>query len=162
VPHSCAIQDGALECWGDEEFGNNGVHKGRYSAVSCGSWHTCALDQGSLAYMRTHADACAPTNARAPDLCAHAHSPSSTVRAESNAGCLAWAQTPKSQPPNPKPRSSAESHAKCFGAGYALQTTVPKMSFSALSAGFSDTCGIATADASLVCWGAKVHPTHTP
>ena len=59
------------------------------------------------------------------------------------------------------PDFSAESNAKCFGAGYAVQTTVPKVAFSALSAGFSDTCGVATADASLVCWGAKVNPTPT-
>ena len=100
IPCSCVIHDGALECWGDEEFQNNGKREGQFSAVECGSWHTCALD--------------------------------------------------------------AEGIATCFGAGYALQSTVPAIPLKTVSAGFSDTCGIATGDGSIVCWGMKAEQDLKP
>ena len=47
--HSCVIRDTFLECWGDSEFENNGRREGKFIAVDCGSWHTCALDQDGRA-----------------------------------------------------------------------------------------------------------------
>ena len=47
--HSCVIRDTFLECWGDSEFENNGRREGKFIAVDCGSWHTCALDQNGSA-----------------------------------------------------------------------------------------------------------------
>jgi len=91
--HSCVIHNSELECWGDDEYANNGKRSGNFSAVDCGSWHTCALDTAG--------------------------------------------------------------RASCFGAGYALKASVPEIEFSKISAGFSDTCGIAASDAVILCWGAK-------
>jgi hypothetical protein len=47
--HSCVVHNSMLECWGDEEFQNNGQREGRFVAVDCGSWHTCALDASGRA-----------------------------------------------------------------------------------------------------------------
>ena len=45
--HSCAIRgDGAVTCWGDNNWGQAEPPGGVYVAITAGRWHSCALDTG--------------------------------------------------------------------------------------------------------------------
>ncbi|KAJ1469983.1 hypothetical protein T484DRAFT_1918393 [Baffinella frigidus] len=57
--HSCFLNGTRISCWGEEEYGNNqtptgefsavafvslvGAPAGDFSAVACGSWHSCGI-----------------------------------------------------------------------------------------------------------------------
>ena len=47
--HTCAIRagNGAIECWGDNDYGQIDVPPGRFSAVSAGKAFTCAIRAGN-------------------------------------------------------------------------------------------------------------------
>ena len=49
--HTCAIREGngAIECWGSDEYGQSDAPPGSFTAVSAGSNHTCAIrDTGEI------------------------------------------------------------------------------------------------------------------
>ena len=46
--HTCALLDsGAIECWGENDYGQTDPPAGRFSAVSAGGEHTCGLRETS-------------------------------------------------------------------------------------------------------------------
>ena len=70
--HTCGLREsGAIECWGDNEYGQTDVPGGSFSAVSAGSRHTCALRAsgavecwGDNEYGQTDAPPAGPHNPR--------------------------------------------------------------------------------------------------
>ena len=42
--HVCGLtSEGAVECWGDDEYGRASPPAGRFTQVSAGDWHSCGL-----------------------------------------------------------------------------------------------------------------------
>ena len=48
--HTCGLRsDGAIECWGDDEYGQSDAPDGSFRAVSAGEFHSCGLrDNGAI------------------------------------------------------------------------------------------------------------------
>ena len=126
--HTCAIRsDGAITCWGYNEYGQTDAPAGRFTAVSAGSWHTCAIrESGKIKCWGNNGDG-------------QSDAPAGSFTAVS-AGALYTCAI----------RENKE--IECWGYNEYGQANAPAGSFTAVSAGWSHTCGLRESGA-LECWG---------
>ena len=140
--HTCGLRtSGAIECWGDNEFGQADAPAGSFTAISAGIFHTCGLrESGEVACWGLNREG--QTNAPAGRF--------SAVSAGSSHNCGL--------------RDTGE--IECWGRTGGGQHNIPSGSFSAVSAGFSEqTCAIAETfetaaqntvnTGELECWGGQ-------
>ena len=126
--HTCALRtNGAIECWGANEYGQTDTPTGSYAAVSAGGWHTCGLRTngaiecwGANDYGQTDA-------------------PTGSYTAVSAGG---WHTC----------GLRTNGAIECWGANDYGQTDTPGGSYTAVSAGAVHTCGLRTAG-EIKCWG---------
>ena len=128
--HSCVIHDAALECWGDEEFQNNGRREGKFAAVTCGSWHTCALDAA------THRAKCFGAG-----YALQAEVPAIPFKAIS----AGFADTCGI--------SEHDGSLICWGVKSDKELKPPLGKFAHVSVGTRSACAVSSVDGSVQCWG---------
>ena len=172
--HTCALRtNGAIECWGANEYGQTDTPTGSYAAVSAGGWHTCALRTngaiecwGANDYGQTDA----PTGSYIAVSAGGWH----TCGLRTNGAIECWGANDYGQTDTPGGSYAAVSagavhtcglrtagEIKCWGgsrkqpnyddAAYG-QTNAPSGSFRAVSAGGYHTCGLRESGA-IECWG---------
>ena len=127
--HTCAIrEDGAIQCWGRNQFGQADAPAGRFSAVSAGTQHNCAIrESGAISCWGRDGEGQAdyPTTGRF-----------SAVSAGGDHTCAI----------------REDGAIQCWGNSYYGQATPPAGRFSTVSAGAAHTCGVRDTGA-IECWG---------
>ena len=137
--HACAIRDtGAIECWGWNDAGQQtDAPTGSFTAVSVGSWHTCAIHAESGAiecWGHNEYGAVGATDA-----------PDGSFSAVSTGGIRSHTCAIR------------ESGAiECWGENYHGQADPPAGSFTAVAAGVFHTCGLRESGA-IECWGSNTN-----
>ncbi len=138
--NTCAIREdsGAIECWGQNEYGQTDAPDGSYTAVSAGKNHTCALrEEGGIRCWGWNAGG----KIEAPDG-------SYTVISAGDEHTCAI---------------RASGAITCWGSEYRQrgQTDAPEGSYAAVSAGRTHTCAIRDTGA-IECWGENRAGQSTP
>ena len=136
---SCGLRStGAIECWGYDDHVRSAAPTGRFTAISVGTNHACAISasDGAIECWVGHGgylDAPPPGNFRA---IAAGWSHTCAIRASDDA-------------------------IECWGANEAGQTDAPEGSFTAVSAGREHTCGLRE-NGTIRCWGDNSAGQATP
>jgi hypothetical protein len=134
--HACGLSnEGKVTCWGDDSQGQGDLPTAKtYRDIACGDSHTCAIDDtGHLVCVGRNADGQLSPVPPVPK------GPFVQVTAGDAHTCVL----------------DADGVASCFGSDALGQATPPSQRFKSISAGTGLTCGIASADSSLVCWGTR-------
>ena len=163
--HSCGLREsGAIECWGNNNFGQSDAPEGDFTAVSAGRSHSCALRS-------TGAIECWGNNnfgqSDAPegDFTAVSAGDSHTCGLLESGAIECWGYNKRGQSDAPEGDFTAvsaggyhscglrESGAiECWGQNGWGQTDAPAGSYSAVSAGGWHTCGLLESG-EIECWG---------
>ena len=179
--HACGLSEtGAIECWGNNEFGQADAPRGSFSAISAGSRHTCAIrESGAIECWGNNefgqADAPRGSFTAVSTGAYHACGLSETGEIEcwGAKGSTDDFQTEFDQlqlvdpPPGPFTAVSAEAlyacgvrengEIECWGDNLAGQTNVSQLRFGAdrfvaVSTGTYHACGLSETGA-IECWG---------
>ncbi|MXW60397.1 MAG: hypothetical protein F4003_01265 [Acidimicrobiaceae bacterium] len=163
--HSCGIRaDGAIACWGNNEYGQADAPEGLFKAVSAGTSRSCGIRTDNTAacwgissFGRLEAP---PGQFRAISAGTH-HS--CGIAADDTIAC--WGAIGDRRTDSPEGRFSAisagDAHTcairtddtvTCWGRAKDGQTDAPEGTFTAISAGLDFSCGI-RANSTITCWG---------
>ena len=171
--HTCRVrEDGSVECWGWNEFGQARPPAGEFISVSAGAFHTCGVrTDGSVACWGSdeHGQANPPEGEFSSVSAGH----DNTCGVETNGSVECWGLYFDGLIPPPSygfaTVSVGNDHAcgvvefdrtgrlpkgsiDCWGTGHYGQTTAPRGEFTSVSAGAYHACGVKT-DGSVACWG---------
>jgi alpha-tubulin suppressor-like RCC1 family protein len=127
--HSCFLNSSRIVCWGERDLGNCDPPEGYFRAVSCGSWHTCAIDVNGLVK-------CFGSGYALQDL--PPKEPVFSISSGFAATCGVL---------------SKNSSLICWGHGVD-RAQIPPGRFVAVSVGTRSACALREADGSIMCWGA--------
>jgi len=176
--HTCGIADGRALCWGDDEYQQTQVPKGRHwLSISAGQFHTCGIDSkginecwGDDSYGQSHVPVLVNGGPWRNVSAGHYHS-----CGVSSAGKMhCWGSSLYEATAFPQDVESWASVAvgryhscgvtfdgdmRCWGSNQDGAVTVPDTGITrwrAVTAGLFHTCGIAE-DRTGVCWGRTVY-----
>ena len=145
IRHSCAIrEDGAITCWGWNEYGQTDTPTGSFSAVSAGADYTCAIAE-TFETAVSNAGASGEIECWGQNSFGQADAPTGNFTAVATGGEHACALR--------------ESGAiRCWGGRpgwpqHAHDNPPPAGSFTAIAVGISHNCAIRESDSAIVCWG---------
>ena len=187
--HTCAIREnGAIECWGLNDYGQADAPAGSFSAVSAGSHHTCAIrENGAIecwgrnsirvwlapeTYEEFYDGRATPPEGSFTAVSA-GENHTCAIRAGSGAiECWGKNEYGKSSPPAGRFTAIAagDSHTcairdtgeiECWGSSLSGETDAPSGMFSAISVrgGFARyTCGLRDTG-TIECWGSNLYGT---
>ena len=182
--HACGLRDtGEIECWGSDRLlitnveteeteiiytGQTDAPSGRFTAVSAGGVHTCAIraESGAIECWGgwNYGETDAPSGRFTAVSAGSVHS--CAIRAESGA-IECWGNNQEGKADAPTGRFTAVSAGEfhtcairaesgaivCWGRNHWGQADAPSGSFSAVSAYSSHTCAIRAGNGAIVCWG---------
>ena len=145
--HSCAIraESGAIECWGNNEYGQTDAPAGRFTAVSAGHRHTCAIrESGEIACW-----------GRDDDLTFHEDEDAASLGYVGATIPPAGSFTAVAAGVTHSCAIRAESGAiECWGDDRSGFLDAPAGSFTAVSTNYR-TCAIRAESGAIECWGAS-------
>ena len=143
--HTCAIRagSGAIECWGNNEYGQTDAPAGSFSAVSAGYWHMCAIWAGSGAITCWGNNVFGETDAPAGPFTAVSAGGAHTCGLRTNGAIECWGTNSTILWTTPE----------AYEEVYDGRATPPAGSFSAVSAGAEHTCAIRAESGTIECWG---------
>ena len=156
---ACGLhKDGALECWGVDDYGTTAAPEGTYRSVSAGWHHSCAIatDDQAVCWGRDFNGEATPPGGTFRSVSAgHRH----TCGIASDGTVACWGQhfSPPQLPSHCRTDYSGEITEE---QSYACDLTMsrrpryesPGGRFSVISAGRGFTCGVRE-DGSIACWG---------
>ena len=172
--HACGLREGgAIECWGNNEYGQTDAPPGPFRAVSSNSLFTCGLrtsgtiecwGDGSWGRTNPPAGRFAAVSAGGEHTCA--------IRESGAIECWGWNYYGQSDAPagSYTAVSAGGWHAcglrrggaiECWGLNEYGQTDAPAGSFLTISAGGWHTCGLRESGA-IECWGLNNYGQSTP
>ena len=130
--HTCALdaEDGSIDCWGANGFGQATDDPGPFTDLAVGDNHTCGIlaSSGHITCWGWNVDGQADLQT----------GPFTSVTAGRSHTCAIVA---------------ADGSARCWGSSADGRDADPAGPFTQISAGQAHTCGILAADGSVQCWG---------
>jgi alpha-tubulin suppressor-like RCC1 family protein len=143
----CALTDGgAVDCWGNDDYGQTDVPSGTFSYISAGGAHACGirLDGSVACWGRDDRGQASPQAGVFTHLSAgRIHT--CGVKEDGLVEC--W--------------GAGESSVDCEGNADCGQAAPPPGNFVQVSAAYTHTCGLKE-DGSLACWGSNTGDRSTP
>jgi hypothetical protein len=184
--HTCAVKaNGEIACWGDNSAGQANPPAGKFSAVSAGGLHTCAVREGpggpehnTVACWgdNTFGQASPPVSGKFPVGVTAGRNYTCAIKADGSIVCWGANTAGQASPPNQLfglvisaggrhtcvVRRLQGNPAVCWGDNTAGQATPPAPGpFATISAGATHTCAI-TQEGRAVCWGVNNSGQATP
>ena len=176
--HTCGLREnGAIECWGNNNYGQSDDPEGSFTAVSAGGWHTCGLRKSSAieCWGAGGARFIGPyhygqSDAPGGDFTAVSAGDSHTCGLRESGAIECWGGDDRFGEINNAPAGSFTAvsaggyHScglresgtiECWGYNERGQSDAPEGSFTAVSAGEYHTCAIRKSDNAIECWGAN-------
>ena len=173
--HTCGVRtSGAIECWGDNNYGQSDAPAGSFSAVSAGFDHTCGLrTNGAITCWGRNGTGQSDAPAGSFIIVSAGALHTCGLRSSGAIECWGYNHNGQSDAPAGSYRSisaggsgyyelDAPSHTcairsnddaiTCWGENRSGQTNAPSGNFTAVSSGTNHTCGL-RADGAIECWG---------
>ena len=178
--HTCGVRtDGAIECWGSNEYGQAAPPGGNFTSVSAGAVHTCGVGtDGAVECWGDDGiyDQAAPPGGNFTSVSA-GYDHACGVGTDGAVVCWGSNGYGQAAPPGGNFTSvsagsfhtcgvGADGAVECWGSNGSFgefigQATPPAGNFTSVSAGYEHTCGV-RADGVAVCWGQNWRGQATP
>ena len=164
--YTCGLHGtGAIECWGNNRFGQADAPAGSFTAVSAGQYHTCGLhDTGAIECWgwNEHGQTDAPPGDFTAVSAGFGHT--CAIRDTKDLACWGWNEYKQTDAPDGSYSAISAGRAiscglrdtgeiTCWGDTAHWQTHPPAGVFAAISAG-DHTCGLRS-DGAIECWGGR-------
>ena len=171
--HSCGSRaDGAVACWGFNNYGQADAPGGRFVAIAAGTWHSCGIRTNGNAHCWGNSDwgQADPPGGRFIAISTGSWH-SCGIKAGGAIAC--WGSSYRGQTDALSGTyiavSSGDGHScgirtggaiQCWGDNRWGQTDAPQGTFTAIAAGHWLSCGIRTVG-TIACWGNNEHARQT-
>lgn len=168
--HTCGLMSsGGVDCWGDDQYDQAGLHNGLFKAVETGDNHSCALglDGKVVCWGRSNAGQATGHNGPFVQLAVGANH-NCGLRADGSVECWAGQGTTGKLADRPGPYieiASGRSHncairtdgtLDCWGDEDDAQLDYPDGRYHQITAGHDHTC-VLNEMGGVVCWGINSH-----
>ena len=172
--HACALLDsGAVECWGDNTWGQADAPGGTFTAISAGYDHTCGLRPSGAVECWGSNDS-GETDAPSGTFSAISAGDDHTCGLRPSGAVECWGSNDSGETDAPSGTFSAisagEDHTcglrpsgavECWGSNWAGQTDALEGRFTAVGAGYWHACGLRVSGA-IGCWTSYLDETDAP